>query len=971
MNAKKDWELNRLKALKEEEERRLELEEDEMLYTYSRDDAYQQVKKRNKQMVQAHRRAAAAAKADALSPVRKSVRLIGGPVDSDPEFVDPGGTPVLFSGKGRGRGRGRKSLQHSPSKTPKSTPSPSPKKLGRKPGKAAAAGEKTKLSAQKLSKKSKVKVSTVTDANDNGEEIDVETVAKDEETIKKLKKSSKPKTAAIDKPAKKPGKRSPKIILKHITAPSSGLLTTGSTEATSLQSLPGYSSSNPIDLDSVTPRKVDQDNPARTNLLNKLTPAKSKKAEKPRLVTHDRGNIFEHFGQNVQPGLSSATNLLPTQLPSGSVRLINTQDGRQMVVVSSASVQPTQNLVLVQGMQGLPQGLILGNNILPIQSTPVNMALFTRGISPLGLSGARLQSSQQIISPQFAPQITPTVPSPTNQAFVQRLVNVQQSPSIGGLSLGSVQQLAGLTIQRPPSQLVSGIGQINTQQIRLATPSVQNTTVVSSPSQPTPPPANRLISPKKSASHTIADLIEARNLASSAAKVDKTALKPPGGGEPSGLGLSKLLPNLSNIMKAQVPVGSEGQGKVRVNPTVAQLVASHINAAAAQAESSQQKVNRPAIITASSTTRSASPTIVKLVAASSLRAGSPVNKVQTMPVQVRTAAGEPGKPQPSLAPSSKTDSPVATINIKGLPPGVTIPVSLVNSLVSGSIGGINRANLNVLRGVPPSGQPAGPKPTTIRPSLTTTIRPVMSTTSYVSSAPASNVQVKPSIEIVKGNSERVSPIEIRGSPIEIVKGLERGSPIEIVKGPERGSPIEIVKGPSPIEIVKGPERSSPIEIVKGPFKPIVTIVKSNHTEIQSSSEVKPAILPVPAIKTITSPRLTVAKQSTETSNPSSPTLQAWSNPNLVIRTRRAAMQQQNLSPIAPNTTPTVQPQIPIKKIVVAEKPVTPTSQLTINQINVVHVNHTNEEQIPITLKKPEQNAVNIVVTQNNGSIADS
>ncbi|XP_052801568.1 helicase SRCAP-like isoform X2 [Mya arenaria] len=40
---KKDWELNRLKALKEEEERRAEMEEDEMLYTYSRDDAYQQV----------------------------------------------------------------------------------------------------------------------------------------------------------------------------------------------------------------------------------------------------------------------------------------------------------------------------------------------------------------------------------------------------------------------------------------------------------------------------------------------------------------------------------------------------------------------------------------------------------------------------------------------------------------------------------------------------------------------------------------------------------------------------------------------------------------------------------------------------------------------------------------------------------------------------------------------------------------
>ncbi|XP_069134718.1 helicase domino-like isoform X2 [Argopecten irradians] len=42
-NSKKDWELARLKALKEDEERRLELEEDEMLYTYLRDDSFNQV----------------------------------------------------------------------------------------------------------------------------------------------------------------------------------------------------------------------------------------------------------------------------------------------------------------------------------------------------------------------------------------------------------------------------------------------------------------------------------------------------------------------------------------------------------------------------------------------------------------------------------------------------------------------------------------------------------------------------------------------------------------------------------------------------------------------------------------------------------------------------------------------------------------------------------------------------------------
>lgn len=47
-NAKKEWELGRLKALKEEEERRLEVEEDEMLFTYTRDDAFNQVKKTKK-----------------------------------------------------------------------------------------------------------------------------------------------------------------------------------------------------------------------------------------------------------------------------------------------------------------------------------------------------------------------------------------------------------------------------------------------------------------------------------------------------------------------------------------------------------------------------------------------------------------------------------------------------------------------------------------------------------------------------------------------------------------------------------------------------------------------------------------------------------------------------------------------------------------------------------------------------------
>ena len=70
--AKHDWELGRLQALKEEEERRAEFEEDEMLFTFSREDAQNQVKKRNKA------KAAAKAKARSISgdmkPVRQSAR---------------------------------------------------------------------------------------------------------------------------------------------------------------------------------------------------------------------------------------------------------------------------------------------------------------------------------------------------------------------------------------------------------------------------------------------------------------------------------------------------------------------------------------------------------------------------------------------------------------------------------------------------------------------------------------------------------------------------------------------------------------------------------------------------------------------------------------------------------------------------------------------------------------------------------
>lgn len=76
-NVKKDWELGRLKALKEEEERRAELEEDEMLYIYSRDDAYNQVKKKSKKAQKANKAAAKVVTPSRITPVRnKSKQFI-------------------------------------------------------------------------------------------------------------------------------------------------------------------------------------------------------------------------------------------------------------------------------------------------------------------------------------------------------------------------------------------------------------------------------------------------------------------------------------------------------------------------------------------------------------------------------------------------------------------------------------------------------------------------------------------------------------------------------------------------------------------------------------------------------------------------------------------------------------------------------------------------------------------------------
>lgn len=96
---KKDWELGRLKALKEEEERRAELEEDEMLYIYSRDDAYNQVKKKSKKAQKANKAPAKVVTPSRITPVRNKPKQF-----IDDEYVPSSGrslkvTPKVMASK--------------------------------------------------------------------------------------------------------------------------------------------------------------------------------------------------------------------------------------------------------------------------------------------------------------------------------------------------------------------------------------------------------------------------------------------------------------------------------------------------------------------------------------------------------------------------------------------------------------------------------------------------------------------------------------------------------------------------------------------------------------------------------------------------------------------------------------------------------------------------------------------------------
>lgn len=745
---KKDWELNRLKALKEEEEKRAELEEDEMLYTYSRDDAYQQVKKRNKMLALEAKKMASEARnlTTVLSP-RKAASL------------------GLENG-GEGDGKGKKRWVY---KTPKII-----KDLVRNRNLPEGV-----MAEEKMKRKSKVKIRVDDDSN---EDIDVETVDAVEETAGKQKVRKKLDKPVVKRPRKSKGDTPVKSRKMGIST------AVCSTEATKLDSLPGFSMPT-----------------LRDGIFDKL--------HSPSKGTTSRANIFEQFGLQTPPpasltGISvvqaqGQAPLLQNAIPGGTVRLINTPQGRQMVVVSSSSLQSPQaspqNVVLLQGMQGFPQGIVVGNNIVSLQGTPLNVTPVARATTPVSIQTPRIVGTPQIVSPKFGARIvTPVVGGlQGNPGLVQRFVTGQRVNQ--NVIPGAAVQVSH---QTSPPKSVPQLA--NIPQLRLSSPLVHTSGGHLVSLQQTPPAPQR-----KSSVQTIASLIaagkSAKQIPLQASQLSPATVQQSQAPKPSLVNI----PNLASLMRAQIPgtassshsshsVPIPTQSQVRVNPTVAKLVASHIHSVGSNASQTSSSLpvpstrpSSPAVIHLSSVSRSQSPTVVKVVSVS--RTASPTVNV--------TSTGKP-----PVGPVPRGENPVATINIKGLPPGVSIPASLVNSLVSGSIGGMAKGTL---RGVVPqaavgTSAPAVPSKTVVRLS-----QPVAGNSSHNAS---------PSADIPSAQGRTLATENHVASPTSTK--LERKIP---------------GKGVTPVTAAASP-----------------------------------------------------------------PTIQAWSNPNLVIRTRRAAAKQ----------SPTAQARVP-------------------------------------------------------------
>ena len=759
---KKDWELNRLKALKEEEEKRAELEEDEMLYTYSRDDAYQQVKKRNRQLAQEARRVVSETQT-VLSP-RKAAAQGGAAVEVPKKKQWVYKTPKIIKDLVKNRNAPEGSVED-----------------------------------DKNRRKSKVKIRIDDDSN---EDIDVETVDSVIEmspgkTTKVKRKLDKP---IIKRPRKSKGD-------SPIKAPRAGMVSAAcSTEATKLNSLPGFTIQNP-----------------RENIFDQL--------HSPSKGNASRANIFEQFGVQAPPASFAGLNVVqaPNQaqvfqnaLAGGTVRLINTPQGQKMVVVSSSSLQNPQtnpqNVVLLQGMQGFPQGIVVGSNIVSLQGTPLNVTPVGRAGTPVSIQTPRLVGSPQIVSPKYGARIVTPMGVQQNPALVQRFVTGQRVNA--NVLQGQAVQAAQLNQTNSQGLVnVSSLQQLtNIPQLRLNTPLVHTSGGQLVSLQQTPTGTQR-----KSSVQTIASLIAAGKANRPTQPVVHQQLNPPFQSQLSKPNPPINLTNLANLMRAQIPatIGSpvQTQSQVRVNPTVAKLVASHIHSVssnASQTASSQAitstRAASPAVMNLSTTTnRSQSPTVVKVVSVS--RTASPtVTAASTI--------------KQSVGAVHRGENPVATINIKGLPPGVSIPASLVNSLVSGSIGGMSKGTL---RGVVPQ---ANVVTTGARKTI---VRLAQPTETYVNSnatlAQVRQVQNSTGMYDISTGSPKsagrgITPVTASASPPtmqawsnpNLVIRTRRAaikSPVSLPRNPQSG-PTPVSPAPITIDTVGIPRANGP------------TVVLANH-----------------------------------------------------------------------------------------------------------------------------------------------
>lgn len=172
--AKKDWELNRLKNQREEEERKAELEEDDMLYTYSKEDGMNQVRRSPKKPAPQRKRAVPEPSRKSSRPPRPK-QLDS---DTDEEQLEPR-KKMFKPGRGRPKGSKNKSTLLSESHDYVKLKSISASKdeiitIQRKPG-----GGKTYIISSPVASSPIVKPGTVTringshQASDNSD-IDVE-----------------------------------------------------------------------------------------------------------------------------------------------------------------------------------------------------------------------------------------------------------------------------------------------------------------------------------------------------------------------------------------------------------------------------------------------------------------------------------------------------------------------------------------------------------------------------------------------------------------------------------------------------------------------------------------------------------------------------------------------------------------------------------------------------------------------------